>query len=74
MRCADDFIIGFQHESDARRFLDEIRERLEEFAVSLHPDKTCLIEFVAGRTGPTRNAWAWQTGNLQVPEVYVHLW
>jgi RNA-directed DNA polymerase len=45
VRYADDFIVGFQHESDARRFLDEMRERLREFALSLHPEKTRLIEF-----------------------------
>src|SRR6202040_1742194 len=45
VRYADDFIVGFQHESDARRFLDEMRERLQKFALSLHPDKTRLIEF-----------------------------
>src|SRR5436189_289072 len=45
VRYADDFIIGFQHESDARRFLDEMRERLGKFALSLHPEKTRLIEF-----------------------------
>jgi RNA-directed DNA polymerase len=45
VRYADDFIVGFQHESDARRFLDEMRERLREFALTLHPEKTRLIEF-----------------------------
>jgi len=45
VRYADDFIVGFQHEADARRFLDEMRTRLQEFALSLHPDKTRLIEF-----------------------------
>ena len=45
VRYADDFIVGFQHEADARRFLDAMRERLQEFALSLHPDKTRLIEF-----------------------------
>src|SRR6184192_2584289 len=45
VRYADDFIIGFQHESDARRFLDEMRERLGKFALTLHPEKTRLIEF-----------------------------
>jgi group II intron reverse transcriptase/maturase len=45
VRYADDFIVGFQHERDARRFLDEMRARLQEFALSLHPDKTRLIEF-----------------------------
>jgi RNA-directed DNA polymerase len=45
VRYADDFIVGFQHDSDARCFLDEMRERLREFALSLHPEKTRLIEF-----------------------------
>src|SRR5450631_1389849 len=45
VRYADDFIVGFQHESDARRFLDTMRKRLQEFALSLHPEKTRLIEF-----------------------------
>jgi len=52
VRYADDFIVGFQHESDAQRFLNEMRERLREFTVSLHPEKTRLIEFgrfAAGR-------------------------
>jgi RNA-directed DNA polymerase len=45
VRFADDIIAGFEHESDARRFLDAMRERLREFSLSLHPDKTRLIEF-----------------------------
>jgi hypothetical protein len=45
VRYADDFVIGFEYEADARRFWDALRERLEEFALSLHPDKTRLIEF-----------------------------
>jgi hypothetical protein len=45
VRYADDFIVGFEHETDARRFLDEMRERLQEFALSLHTEKTRLIEF-----------------------------
>jgi hypothetical protein len=38
-------VVGFEHESDARRFWDEMRERLQKFSLSLHPDKTRLIEF-----------------------------
>src|SRR5438093_307778 len=45
VRYADDFIVGFQHESDARRFLEAMRERLGKFALSLHSEKTRLIEF-----------------------------
>ncbi|MER9658184.1 reverse transcriptase domain-containing protein [Mesorhizobium sp. M0152] len=45
VRYADDVIVGFEREDDARRFLSEMRARLEEVALSLHPDKTRLIEF-----------------------------
>lgn len=45
VRFADDYIVGFQYEDDARRFLDELRERLAKFGLELHPDKTRLIEF-----------------------------
>src|SRR6266436_1264226 len=45
VRYADDVVVGFEHEDDARRFLDAMRARLEEFMLSLHPDKTRLIEF-----------------------------
>ena len=38
-------VVGFEYEGDARRFLDAMRERLGEFALTLHPDKTRLIEF-----------------------------
>jgi len=45
VRYADDVILGFQHESDARRFWDAMRQRLQEFSLTLHPDKTRLIRF-----------------------------
>ena len=45
VRYADDIVVGFQYETDARRFWDDMRRRFEEFALSLHPDKTRLIEF-----------------------------
>ncbi len=45
VRYADDFIVGFEHDSDGRLFLEQMRERLGKFALSLHPEKTRLIEF-----------------------------
>jgi RNA-directed DNA polymerase len=45
VRYADDLIIGFEYERDARRFCDAMRERLREFSLSLHPEKTRLIAF-----------------------------
>jgi group II intron reverse transcriptase/maturase len=54
VRYADDIIVGFEHEADARRFWDEMRERLRGFSLSLHPEKTRLIEF--GRFAADRRA------------------
>jgi RNA-directed DNA polymerase len=54
VRYADDVVVGFEHESDARRFWDAMRERLQEFSLSLHPEKTRLIEF--GRHAAARRS------------------
>jgi len=45
VRYADDIVAGFQHEDQARKFLSELHTRLKQFALSLHPQKTRLIEF-----------------------------
>ena len=45
VRWADDFVVGFEDEQDARQFLAELRERFAKFGLELHPDKTRLIEF-----------------------------
>jgi group II intron reverse transcriptase/maturase len=44
-RFADDFVVGFQHLGDARRFLDDLRKRFAKFNLALHLDKTRLIQF-----------------------------
>lgn len=45
VRYLDDFIVGFQHRKDAEQFLSVLRERLGQFGLTLHPDKTRLLEF-----------------------------
>ena len=45
VRYADDIVVGFQHKRDAERYLRDVRERLARFGLSLHPDKTRLVEF-----------------------------
>jgi RNA-directed DNA polymerase len=45
VRYADDAIVGFQHKSEAERFLADLRERFHKFSLELHPDKTRLLEF-----------------------------
>ena len=45
VRFADDFIVGFQYETEARQFWTELVERFTRFGLELHPDKTRLLEF-----------------------------
>ena len=45
VRYADDFVLGFQHRSDAQRFQIELTQRLAKFGLELHQEKTRLIEF-----------------------------
>jgi RNA-directed DNA polymerase len=45
VRYADDFVIGFEHEEDARRVLAVLHERMKRYGLTLHPDKTRLLDF-----------------------------
>jgi RNA-directed DNA polymerase len=45
VRYADDLVVGFQHRTDAERFVREFQDRLAKFGLELHSDKTRLIEF-----------------------------
>jgi len=45
IRWADDFIIGFQLETDANRVKAVLPKRFKRFGLELHPDKTSLIRF-----------------------------
>jgi RNA-directed DNA polymerase len=45
IRYADDAIFCFQYRADAEEVLAGLRKRFEEYGLTLHPDKTRLIEF-----------------------------
>jgi group II intron reverse transcriptase/maturase len=53
VRYADDFVIGFENEADARACLTALQGRLADFGLTLHPQKTRLIEF--GRDSAARH-------------------
>jgi RNA-directed DNA polymerase len=57
VRYADDTFLGFEHREEAARFLAELRERVAQFGLSLHPEKTRLIAF-----GRFANAWCRRQG------------
>ena len=54
VRYADDFVVGFQHRAEAEQFRRDLEERMGKFHLTLHPEKTRLIEF--GRFAATNRA------------------
>jgi RNA-directed DNA polymerase len=51
VRYADDFVIGFVEETDARRVKDVLAERFAKYGLTLHPDKTRLLKFSPPHAG-----------------------
>jgi group II intron reverse transcriptase/maturase len=71
IRYADDGVFGFELEEDARRVMAVLGKRLERFGLTLHPDKTRLLDFrrpslarTEGRSPTTFDflgfAWYWR--------------
>jgi RNA-directed DNA polymerase len=61
VRYADDFVMGFACEEDARRVLDVLPKRFGKYGLTIHPDKTGLVPFAR----PPRRPAA--TGGPEVP-------
>jgi hypothetical protein len=54
IRYADDFVVGFTDERDARRFLEVLPKRFGKYGLTLHPEKTRLVPFRRPSTPATR--------------------
>jgi group II intron reverse transcriptase/maturase len=67
VRYADDQVCGFEREADARAFLADLKVRMEIYGLSLHPEKTRLIEF--GRSAAESRA----SRGLGKPETFTFL-
>jgi RNA-directed DNA polymerase len=53
IRYADDFVMGFSHEDDARRVMAVLPKRFAKYGLTIHPDKTRLVPFERPNHGPT---------------------
>jgi RNA-directed DNA polymerase len=74
VRYADDFVMGFACEEDARRVLDVLPKRLGKYGLTIHPDKTRLVPFVRPPQRPTTAG-----GGARPPESFdflgfTHFW
>jgi group II intron reverse transcriptase/maturase len=52
IRYADDFVAGFERKQDAERVLEMLHQRMAEYGLTLHPDKTRLVPFARPQQGP----------------------
>jgi len=66
-RYADDTVVGFQYEEDALLLVKDMRQRMGEFDLTLHPEKTRLLEF--GRYAAERR----QRQGKDRPETFAYL-
>ena len=73
VRYADDIVVGFEHEADARRFWDAMRARLRGVRAVAASGQDPPDRVRPPRGGPTRAARARQTGDLQLPGLHLHL-
>lgn len=75
VRYADDFVMGFAHEADARKVLEVLPKRFGKYGLTLHPDKTRLVPF----TRPSRDSDADGPSNRPRPGTFdllgfTHYW
>ena len=74
IRYADDFVMGFACEEDARRVLDVLPKRFGKYGLTIHPDKTRLLAFAPPDRSDRSNS-----GNDSEPGTFdflgfTHLW
>lgn len=73
VRYADDFVLGFSDESDARRVLEVLPKRFEKYGLTLHPDKTRLVPFMRPSQRPGVEAQGPQPGTFDLLG-FTHFW
>ena len=70
VRFADDFVIGFQYEDDARRVMDVLPKRFGKYGLELHPEKSRLLDF----SRPARTQTRGQGANTFDFVGFTHYW
>ncbi len=61
VRFCDDFVMVFEDFLDSQRVSRVLGKRLGRFGLTLHPDKTCLVDFRFERPGGVRHRCAQAT-------------
>ena len=70
IRFADDVVMGFELEADARRVMAVLPKRFTRFSLTIHPEKTVVIAF---KRPPSRYPAARGTGSFDLLG-FTHYW
>jgi group II intron reverse transcriptase/maturase len=73
VRYADDFVMGFTHEEDARRVMDVLPKRFGKYGLTVHPDKTRLVPFRRPPHKPPTGGEAGGPGSFDLLG-FTHFW
>jgi RNA-directed DNA polymerase len=75
VRYADDFVIGFTEDEDARRVMDVLPKRFGKYGLTIHPEKTRLMPFrkPAGDREPPDSAGTSRAGTFDFLG-FTHFW
>jgi group II intron reverse transcriptase/maturase len=73
VRYADDFVMVFTHETDARRVLEVLPKRFARFGLTLHPEKTRLVPFPRPRGKASSDALPAKPGTFDLLG-FTHYW
>lgn len=72
VRYADDFVLVFADETDARRVYDVLPERFAKYGLTLHPDKTRLVPFRRPPLRPDASSSAEAPGTFELLGFTLH--
>ena len=75
IRYADDFVMGFSCEEDAKRVMEVLPKRFGKYGLTLHPDKTRLVPFRRPSRHPPRDdpGSEWPPGTFDLLG-FTHYW
>ena len=71
VRYADDFVMGFSEEADAKRVLEVLSKRFGKYGLTVHPTKTRLVDF--RRPRPQGPGPGYRPGNFDLLG-FTHYW
>jgi retron-type reverse transcriptase len=73
IRFADDFILCFQYREDAEKVLDVLEKRFRKYGLTLHPDKTRLMEFGRKALAKAEKPGGSETGDFRFSWIHAYL-